>query len=120
MRQKHLQGTFSVLFSFSTYELLPSVVKRFCGAKRLNIKQLKSLAKPQNYAKAPYFFEVQQIIIFIFCYTELFFSSLDYSKILLKEPLQLLNYGLLFLLSVATTEAGHCFGRRCEMNEKCT
>ena len=74
MRQKYLQGTFSVLFSFSTYELLPSVVKRFCGAKLLNIRRLKSLAKPQNYAKAPDFFEVQQIIIFIFCYTERFFQ----------------------------------------------
>ena len=49
----------------------------------------------------------QHIIIFIFCYTELFFSSLDYSKILLKKSLQLIYHGLLFLLSVAATEAGH-------------
>ena len=41
---------------------------------------------------------------------EYFFSisHLDYTKILLKEALQLLYYSLLFLLSVATTEAGHC------------
>ena len=51
----------------------------------------------------------QQIIIFIFCYTELFFSSLDYAEILLKEHFQLLYHGLLFLLSVAATEAGHCW-----------
>ena len=33
---------------------------------------------------------------------------LDHTEIFLKEYLQLLYHGLLFLLSVATTEAGHC------------
>ena len=33
----------------------------------------------------------------------------DYTEIFLKEYLQLLYHGLLFLLPVATTEAGHCW-----------
>ena len=33
----------------------------------------------------------------------------DYTEILLKETIKFLNYGLLFLLPVATTEAGHCW-----------
>ena len=37
------------------------------------------------------------------------FEFLDYTEILFKEYLQLLNYDLLFLLSVATTETGHCW-----------
>ena len=52
------------------------------------------------------------IILLIHAFSpERFFSIsyLDYSKILLKESLQLLNHRLLFLLSVAATEAGHCW-----------
>ena len=34
---------------------------------------------------------------------------LDYSKIFFKEYIQLLYHILLFLLSIATTKAGHCW-----------
>ena len=50
-----------------------------------------------------------KIIIIFFVRPKDFFSYLDYSEILLKEALQLLYHSLLFLLSVATTEAGHCW-----------
>ena len=46
-------------------------------------------------------------IIFIFVIPRFFSVFLDYTEILLEEPFQLLNHRLLFLLSVATTEAGH-------------
>ena len=36
-------------------------------------------------------------------------DKLDHAEILLKERLQLLYHSLLFLLSVATPEAGHCW-----------
>ena len=46
--------------------------------------------------------------LFLFLLYQDFFSVfLDYSEILLKEHFQLLNYRFLFLLSVASTEAGH-------------
>lgn len=47
--------------------------------------------------------------ILFFVAPNFFFSSLDNTKILLKEHFQLLYYRLLFLLPVATTEAGHCW-----------
>ena len=47
-------------------------------------------------------------------------SHLDYSKILLKEPLQLLYHSLLFLLSVAATEAGHCWEYLVNIGSRCS
>ena len=49
-----------------------------------------------------------KIKIIFFVRPKDFFSYLDYTKILLKEALQLLYHILLFLLPVATTEARHC------------
>ena len=49
-----------------------------------------------------------KIKIIILLDRKIFSVYLDYTKILLKERLQLLYHGLLFLLPVATTEARHC------------
>ena len=43
----------------------------------------------------------------------------DYTEIFLKEYLQLLYHGLLFLLPVATTEAGHCWEYLVNIGSRC-
>ena len=96
-----------LLFTFSIFSYYP------IGPTSVQLFYAKNAPKNSMFISSNWPI-INKIIIICLIHTfsfERFFSisHLDYSKIFLKKDLQLLYHILLFLLPVATTEAGHCW-----------